>query len=142
MTNRAQELLAEVLKLSLAERAALAAEVLASIDGDEDPDGDPDEIDVDIAPGTRADATVDQDRRLSIAVTDRTQLLAYRITDGQRLTATAIVRVPPAGDATDLPPVMRPDAPCPPDLLRLSVGLEDPDDLYADLDRALRAANP
>jgi cystathionine gamma-synthase len=27
---------------------------------------------------------------------------------------------------------------CPPDLLRLSVGLEDPDDLYADLDRALR----
>jgi cystathionine gamma-synthase len=30
--------------------------------------------------------------------------------------------------------------PCPPDLLRLSVGLEDPDDLYADLDRALRAA--
>jgi cystathionine gamma-synthase len=32
--------------------------------------------------------------------------------------------------------------PCPPDLLRLSVGLEDPDDLYADLDRALRAAEP
>lgn len=34
-----------------------------------------------------------------------------------------------------------PDTPCPPDLLRLSVGLEDPEDLYADLDRALRAAN-
>ena len=34
-----------------------------------------------------------------------------------------------------------PTSPCPPDLLRLSVGLEDPDDLYADLDRALRAAN-
>ena len=32
-------------------------------------------------------------------------------------------------------------SPCPTDLLRLSVGLEDPDDLYADLDRALRAAN-
>jgi cystathionine gamma-synthase len=32
-------------------------------------------------------------------------------------------------------------SPCPPDLLRLSVGLEDVDDLYADLDRALRAAN-
>ena len=31
-----------------------------------------------------------------------------------------------------------PRSPCPPDLLRLSVGLEDPDDLYADLDRALR----
>jgi cystathionine gamma-synthase len=31
-----------------------------------------------------------------------------------------------------------PGTPCPPDLLRLSVGLEDPDDLYADLDQALR----
>jgi len=30
-----------------------------------------------------------------------------------------------------------PDTPCPPDLLRLSVGLEDADDLYADLNRAL-----
>jgi len=27
--------------------------------------------------------------------------------------------------------------PCPPDVLRLSVGLEDPQDLYADLDQAL-----
>jgi cystathionine gamma-synthase len=34
-----------------------------------------------------------------------------------------------------------PGSPCPPDLLRLSVGLEDPDDLYADLDRALRGAH-
>ena len=33
------------------------------------------------------------------------------------------------------------DTPCPSDLLRLSVGLEDPDDLYADLDRALRTAH-
>jgi cystathionine gamma-synthase len=32
-------------------------------------------------------------------------------------------------------------SPCPPDLLRLSTGSEDPDDLFADLDRALRAAN-
>ena len=30
-------------------------------------------------------------------------------------------------------------APCPPDVLRLSVGLDDPDDLYDDLDAALRA---
>jgi len=35
-----------------------------------------------------------------------------------------------------------PDSPCPPDLLRLSVGLEDPEDLFADLDRALRGAKP
>ena len=34
-----------------------------------------------------------------------------------------------------------PASPCPPDLLRLSAGLEDPDDLYDDLDRALRAAD-
>jgi cystathionine gamma-synthase len=31
--------------------------------------------------------------------------------------------------------------PCPPDLLRLSAGIEDPDDLYADLDQALRRAH-
>jgi cystathionine gamma-synthase len=31
--------------------------------------------------------------------------------------------------------------PCPPDLLRLSTGIEDPDDLYRDLDEALRAAH-
>jgi cystathionine gamma-synthase len=30
-------------------------------------------------------------------------------------------------------------SPCPPDLLRLSVGLEDPEDLFADLDQALTA---
>ena len=34
-----------------------------------------------------------------------------------------------------------PGTPCPPDLLRLSVGLEDPDDLFGDLDRALQAAH-
>ena len=33
-----------------------------------------------------------------------------------------------------------PDSPCPPDLLRLSVGLEHADDLYNDLDQALRRA--
>ncbi len=33
-----------------------------------------------------------------------------------------------------------PATPCPPDLLRLSTGIEDPDDLFRDLDAALRAA--
>ncbi len=37
MTNRTQELLAEVLKLPLPERAALVAEVLAKMDGEQDP---------------------------------------------------------------------------------------------------------
>ena len=34
-----------------------------------------------------------------------------------------------------------PDTPCPPDLLRLSTGIEDPDDLFRDLDEALRAGH-
>jgi cystathionine gamma-synthase len=35
-----------------------------------------------------------------------------------------------------------PGSPCPPDLLRLSTGIEDTDDLFDDLDRALRGAHP
>ncbi|MFD2184938.1 trans-sulfuration enzyme family protein [Rhodoplanes azumiensis] len=35
-----------------------------------------------------------------------------------------------------------PGSPCPTNLLRLSVGLEDPEDLYADLDRALASVAP
>jgi cystathionine gamma-synthase len=35
-----------------------------------------------------------------------------------------------------------PGTPCPPDLLRLSTGIEDPEDLWADLDAALRASHP
>lgn len=34
-----------------------------------------------------------------------------------------------------------PGSPCPPDLLRLSTGIEDPDDLFRDLDEALRGAH-
>ena len=34
-----------------------------------------------------------------------------------------------------------PGTPCPPDLLRLSVGMEESGDLYADLDQALRRAH-
>lgn len=34
-----------------------------------------------------------------------------------------------------------PDTPCPPDLLRLSTGIESAEDLYRDLDQALRAAH-
>jgi len=34
-----------------------------------------------------------------------------------------------------------PGSPCPPDLLRLSAGIEDPDDLYRDLDAALLGAH-
>ena len=34
-----------------------------------------------------------------------------------------------------------PSSPCPAHLLRLSAGLEDPEDLYADLDQALERAH-
>jgi cystathionine gamma-synthase len=34
-----------------------------------------------------------------------------------------------------------PGTPCPPDLIRLSTGIEDPDDLFRDLDTALNAAH-
>ena len=34
-----------------------------------------------------------------------------------------------------------PDTPCPPDLLRLSAGIEDVDDLFDDLDQALAKAH-
>jgi putative addiction module component (TIGR02574 family) len=40
MTDRTRELLVEVLKLPLPERAEIAAEVLASIDGEEDTDAE------------------------------------------------------------------------------------------------------
>lgn len=40
MTDRTRELLAEVLRLPVTERAAFAAEVLASVDGEEDADAD------------------------------------------------------------------------------------------------------
>ena len=40
MTNQTKQLLAEVLKLPLPERAAFAAEVLASIDGEAEPNAD------------------------------------------------------------------------------------------------------
>lgn len=79
------------------------------LDNDDDPDGDPAKLEVAVVEGQTVDATVDGGR-LSIAVTGRTQLVAYRITDAQDLTATAIVRVPPAGTAADLPPVLRPGA--------------------------------
>ncbi|MBX3468470.1 MAG: addiction module protein [Planctomycetes bacterium] len=40
MTDRSRELLAEVLRLPLPERAEFAAEVLASIDGEDDADAE------------------------------------------------------------------------------------------------------
>jgi len=78
-------------------------------------------------------------------------MLSIRVKDGERAAIDAAARVKLWKRATSLGGVESliehrasiegPNSPCPPDLLRLSVGLEDPDDLYDDLDRALRAAN-
>lgn len=78
-------------------------------------------------------------------------MLSIRVRAGERAAIDAAARVEVWKRATSLggvesliehrASVEGAGSPCPPDLLRLSVGLEDPDDLDADLDRALRAAN-
>ncbi|MCZ7659949.1 MAG: aminotransferase class V-fold PLP-dependent enzyme [Xanthobacteraceae bacterium] len=78
-------------------------------------------------------------------------MLSIRVAGGAQAAIAAAARVEVWKRATSLggvesliehrASVEGPDTPCPPDLLRLSVGLEDPEDLFADLDRALRAAN-
>jgi cystathionine gamma-synthase len=77
-------------------------------------------------------------------------MLSIRLKDGEQSAIAAAARVELWKRATSLggvesliehrASVEGPGSPCPPDLLRLSVGLEDPDDLYADLDGALTAA--
>jgi cystathionine gamma-synthase len=78
-------------------------------------------------------------------------MLSIRLKDGERAAIDAAARVELWKRATSLGGVESliehrasiegPASPCPPDLLRLSAGLEDADDLYNDLDRAMRAAN-
>jgi cystathionine gamma-synthase len=78
-------------------------------------------------------------------------MLSVRVRGGERAAVDAAGRVQLWKRATSLggvesliehrASVEGPGSPCPPDLLRLSVGLEDAEDLYADLDRALRGAN-
>jgi cystathionine gamma-synthase len=75
-------------------------------------------------------------------------MLSIRVAGGEHAAIAAAARVKLWRRATSLGSVESliehrasvegPDTPCPPDLLRLSVGLEDPEDLYADLDQALR----
>ena len=78
-------------------------------------------------------------------------MLSIRVKGGERAAIATAARVNLWKRATSLGGVESliehrasiegPTSPCPADLLRLSVGLEDVDDLYADLDRALRGAN-
>jgi cystathionine gamma-synthase len=78
-------------------------------------------------------------------------MLSVRVVGGEGAAIAAAARVELWKRATSLGGVESliehrasiegPGSPCPPELLRLSVGLEDPEDLFADLDRALRGAN-
>jgi cystathionine gamma-synthase len=75
-------------------------------------------------------------------------MLSIRVAGGEQAAIATAARVKLWRRATSLgsiesliehrASVEGPDTPCPPDLLRLSVGLEDAEDLYADLDQALR----
>ena len=78
-------------------------------------------------------------------------MLSIQVTGGERAAIDTAARVRLWKRATSLGGVESliehrasiegPDTPCPPDLLRFSTGIEDPDDLFADLDAALRAAH-
>ena len=77
-------------------------------------------------------------------------MLSIRVKGGARAAIAAAARVRLWKRATSLggvesliehrASVEGTGSPCPPDLLRLSVGLEDVEDLFADLDRALQGA--
>ncbi len=78
-------------------------------------------------------------------------MLSIRVRGGEQAAVAAAAKIELWKRATSLGGVESliehrasiegPGSPCPPDLLRLSAGIEDADDLYADLDGALRAAH-
>jgi cystathionine gamma-synthase len=78
-------------------------------------------------------------------------MLSIQVTGGERAAVATAARVSLWKRATSLggvesliehrASVEGPGTPCPPDLLRLSTGIEDADDLFADLDEALRGAH-
>jgi cystathionine gamma-synthase len=78
-------------------------------------------------------------------------MLSVQVTGGEQAAIATAARVRLWKRATSLggvesliehrASVEGPGTPCPPDLLRLSTGIEDVEDLYADLDEALRAAH-
>jgi cystathionine gamma-synthase len=79
-------------------------------------------------------------------------MLSIRVKGGERAALATAARVRLWNRATSLGGVESllehrasiegAGSPCPPDLLRLSVGLEDAEDLFADLDQALRGVRP
>jgi cystathionine gamma-synthase len=78
-------------------------------------------------------------------------MLSIQVTGGEDAAVATAARVALWKRATSLggvesliehrASVEGPGTPCPPDLLRLSTGIESVEDLYSDLDEALRAAH-
>ncbi|WMY79715.1 Ig-like domain-containing protein [Citricoccus sp. I39-566] len=87
---------------------------------DEDPDGTPDDLVVDL-PDNPEGVTLTGDHQLVVPVQSNPQLITYRLTDADDLSAYAFVIVPGAGEAR---PTLRSDAP-----LEVTAGEELPLDL-------------
>ena len=78
-------------------------------------------------------------------------MLSIQVAGGERAAIATAARVRLWKRATSLggvesliehrASVEGPGTPCPPDLLRLSTGIEDAEDLFGDLDEALRGAH-
>lgn len=79
--------------------SAVAVPVL---ENDDDPDGDVSKLAIDGAEGPT----------LEVTPAGRTRIVPYRIVDEQGLDARAVVRVPPAGDDVDEPPVWNASGVC------------------------------
>ncbi|MGW9550384.1 Ig-like domain-containing protein [Citricoccus zhacaiensis] len=74
---------------------------------DEDPDGTPDDLVVDL-PENPEGVTLTEDNQLVVPVQSNPQVITYRLTDADDLSAYAFVIVPGAGEAR---PTLRSDAP-------------------------------
>lgn len=94
------------------------------LDNDSDPDGDVADLELSVV-GTKASVVETDDGKgldqLDIPLTDRPQVIVYKITDPQGLTGHAVVRVPAAGEKVNLPPTWKAAGPCAKDV-KLSGG--------------------
>jgi Fibronectin type III domain. len=92
-------------RASLQETVGKKEVTLPILENDEDPDGRVDDLSVTL-PDKPGSASVTGDNRLKVKVGDKSQVIAYTITDQDDLSSTAFAIVPGAGGAR---PVLRSD---------------------------------
>ncbi|HXD29353.1 MAG TPA: Ig-like domain-containing protein, partial [Arthrobacter sp.] len=92
-------------RASLQETVGKDEVTLPILDNDEDPDGRTDDLEISL-PDKPGSATVTGNNQLKVKVGDKSQVIAYTITDQDDLTSTAFAIVPGAGGAR---PVLRSD---------------------------------